>query len=84
MLGKANICYSPYHLASSSSRGEAAAALALAGAAADFFLKRATVLKVAGDDAGVGAAGLATPLNLTGLPSISETYREVAAAIANR
>lgn len=72
---------SPYHLASSSSAGETAAGLALAGAA--FFLeKRATVLKVAGLEA--EGAVLEAPEKLRGLPSISETPREEAAVVAAR
>lgn len=77
------LCNLPYHLASSSSTGEAAAGLALAGGAAFFLEKSATVLKVTGLDA-VGAADLATPLKLRGFPSISDTPSEAAAVDAAR
>lgn len=78
MVGSINL---PYHLASSSSAGEATG-LALGGGA--FFLeKSATVLKVAGLEA-VGADDLAAPLKLRGFPSISDTPREAAAVDAAR
>ena len=71
----------PYHLASSSSAGETTAGFGLGAA---FFLeKRATVLNVAGVDAG-GTADLVAPLKLRGFPSISDTPREAAALDAAR
>ena len=70
----------PYHLASSSSTG-AAAAEGL-GLAAFFLEKRATVLKAPVLEVELGAADLATPLNLRGFPSISDTPRDAAAVDA--
>lgn len=65
----------PYHFASSSSTGAAAAGLDLGAGAAGFFLeKSATVLKVAGLDG--DGADLDAPVKLRGLPSISDTPNE--------
>lgn len=71
--GKKILRSGPYHLASSSSAGDTATALDL-GAAAFFFEKRATVLKVVGLDG--DGAGLDAPPRLSLFPSISETPME--------
>lgn len=75
-------CYSPYHLESSSSTGETAAALDLGGGGAFFLEKRATILKVDGLEG--GRTDLATLVDLSVLPNISDTPKEAAAVDAAR
>lgn len=69
---------SPYHLASSSLTGEAAAAFALAGEAV-FLEKRATILEEPAEGAGPARAG---PAALRRVPRISEAPRAAGAAAA--